>query len=211
MQMEALQTRGAVADRPKSWHQLFARPGHFAGVFQQQVAPCLVQLLDHHFVMSELQIVGCRFWVAEKGVGGLDVISVKEHLWNAPIRVGRHRSSNSNGTSISPGITQIYLAEMLLCPSGWVFLMCCLNVQGVVHLPFAGRLNFSVKFRAKIWVMTSAEAGGFFGISVMGYLFGAWWSPNCSPIAPQLLFDMPANQQRGCGHNAPPSSAPGGM
>src|SRR5205085_3213021 len=63
MQMEALQTGGAGANWPQPRDRLIAGPTHFAGIFQQQRAPWLVQLLDHQFTMSLLQILWRRFWV----------------------------------------------------------------------------------------------------------------------------------------------------
>ena len=96
--------------------------------------------------MSQLQIVRRRFLVTEKAVGGLDLVGVKEHLRNAPIRVSSHRRSHGDSTLISPEIAQIHLTEMLFRPPERGFLMQCSDIQGFVYRPFAGCLNFNVSF-----------------------------------------------------------------
>jgi len=130
-----------------------AGPNHFSGVFQKQVAAWLMHLLDHHFMVSLLQIVRRRFRMAEKSVGSLNVGTVNEDLWDALGRVDGHCGSNGDSSLIAAWIAQIDLAEMLLRPRGRGFLMYRRKVQEV-RSSFCWASNFQRKFRAKFWVKT---------------------------------------------------------
>ena len=148
MQMETLQTGCAGADGPQAWNGIVTRPTHFAGVFNEQIAPGLMQLFHDHFAVRLLQIVRRRFRVPEKAVGRLDVVAVQEHLRNALSRIGRHCCGDGDGALIPSGITQIYFAEVLLRPISWGILMNCCHVQWSRSPSFRWVSKFQREFRA---------------------------------------------------------------
>ena len=146
--MEALQADSAVAEGTQAGHRLVARPTPCARVFDQQIAPGLLQLLCDHCAMRLLQIVGRRFQMPEKAGGGLDVIAVQEHLRKALSGLGRPRCDASDGTLIPAGIMQLHFAEVLLRPLGWGVLMNGYHVQEGRSSSFLWGAKFQPEFRA---------------------------------------------------------------